>query len=43
MTLLVFSQFWSWTNEVLHPRQARRLFAFILSGGLLHSSWSNGP
>jgi AAA family ATP:ADP antiporter len=35
ITLLVFSQFWSWASHLLDPRQARRLFAFILSGALV--------
>jgi AAA family ATP:ADP antiporter len=34
-TLLAFSQFWTWTAEVLDSRQARRLFAFVLSGQLI--------
>ncbi|HVS03599.1 MAG TPA: Npt1/Npt2 family nucleotide transporter [Thermoanaerobaculia bacterium] len=29
------SQFWSFANHVLDPRQARRLFAFVGAGGLL--------
>jgi ATP:ADP antiporter, AAA family len=35
VTLLLFSQFWSWASQLLDPRQARRLFAFILSGALV--------
>lgn len=35
ITLLAFSQFWTWVAEVLDSRQARRLYAFILSGQLL--------
>ena len=35
VTLLVFSQFWSWASHLLDPRQARRLFAFVLSGSLV--------
>ena len=35
VTLLVFSQFWSWASQLLDPRQARRLFAFVLSGALV--------
>ena len=35
VTLLLFSQFWSWAGQLLHPRQARRLFGLVLSGGLL--------
>jgi AAA family ATP:ADP antiporter len=35
VTLLVFSQFWSWASQILDPRQARRLFAFVLSGALV--------
>ena len=34
-TVLMLSQFWSYTNTVLHPRQARRLFGLIGSGALL--------
>ncbi len=34
-TVLLLSQFWSYTNMKLDPRQARRLFAFIGAGGLL--------
>ncbi len=29
------SQFWSYANHRLDPRQARRLFAFVAAGGLL--------
>jgi AAA family ATP:ADP antiporter len=38
-TTLIFgisvSQLWAWAAEIFHARQARRLFAFISSGGLL--------
>ncbi len=30
-----YSQFWSFSNHVLDPRQAKRLFGFIGAGGLL--------
>jgi AAA family ATP:ADP antiporter len=35
VTLLVFTQFGSWASQLLDPRQARRLFAFVLSGALV--------
>lgn len=34
-TVLLLSQFWSYTNTRLDPRQARRLFGFVGAGGLL--------
>jgi len=33
--VLNVSQFWSYSNHVFDPRQAKRLFAFIGAGGLL--------
>lgn len=35
VTVMMVSQFWTFANQALDPRQARRLFAYILSGGLL--------
>lgn len=35
VTVMMVSQFWTFANQVLDARQARRLFAFVLSGGLL--------
>ncbi len=34
VTVMLVSQFWTFANQVLDARQARRLFAFVLSGGL---------
>ena len=34
-TVMLVSQFWSFSSHVFDPRQARRLFAFIGAGGLL--------
>jgi ATP:ADP antiporter, AAA family len=33
--VLLVSQFWSFSNNMLDPRQAKRLFGFIGAGGLL--------
>jgi AAA family ATP:ADP antiporter len=33
--VLTVSQFWSFANHVLDPRQAKRLFGFVGAGGLL--------
>ena len=33
--VMIVSQFWLFSNHVLDPRQARRLFGFIGAGGLL--------
>jgi AAA family ATP:ADP antiporter len=33
--VMTVSQFWSFSNHVLDPRQAKRLFGFIGAGGLL--------
>lgn len=33
--VLLVSQFWSYSNHVFDPRQAKRLFGFIGAGGLL--------
>ena len=34
-SIMMASQFWTYANQALDPRQARRLFAYILSGGLI--------
>lgn len=34
-TVLLVSQFWSYSNHVFDPRQAKRLFGFVGAGGLL--------
>ncbi len=34
-SIMMATQFWTYANQALDPRQARRLFAYILSGGLI--------
>ena len=35
VTVMMVSQFWTYANQALDPRQARRLFPYILGGGLI--------